>query len=202
MQTYDVVLDVDYWFGEINANNKKEALLKALDSLKELINNEEEFKERKYINEESGSVNYEFKITEEHPEEEGYYKRSDSHVTFDLWDKNDYSYLVGKPYKDFSGYEIFSPELSDDGILRRSAYADCECCGIIKHRKDMYSFDEEFDTKKGRWITKDYQWKRKVEELGLNFDYLDTYSDVCFDCVDNKKYMAEYERIKSIYEKE
>ena len=201
-KVYDIELEVRHWFGQVQADNPKEAVLQIIDSLKAMIDNQERYTERKYIDEDSGGVNYELQITTEHPQEEGYYKPSPSYMKFDVWDKNDYSYLIGKPYKDFNYYDIFSEEIGDDGIRRRSSYADCDCCGIIKHRKDMYSFDEEYDPKKGRWVVTIDRWKEKVKELGLNFEYIDTYADVCFDCVDKKKYMKEYERIEAIYEKE
>jgi len=106
-----------------------------------------------------------------------------------IYDSLDYSYVDGKKYGNFSGYDLFnweSPELE-----HLVTHGVCWCCDHIFPKKDLNDC----------WDTKDNILESKCKEKGLHYEYIEDFPSICNKCITDEAYMVEYNRVKEIYEK-
>ena len=194
-QFYDIWFDFNKELMMVEAKNPKDALQKIKKELNKVIDSVIEKGLEKKIDPERGLYYYQFikgkKNISASPEYPEYDK---TEIT--IYDPLDYSYVHGKKHIDFLSYDIFNYERNlsreeNENMKKLVKYCSCDCCDHILPKKDIEDC----------WENKDNSLKNICTEEGLNYEYLEDMSSICTKCLNDKKYMDEYNRIKEIYEK-
>tara|TARA_R110000803_G_scaffold76169_1_gene140727 strand:+ start:66 stop:593 length:528 start_codon:yes stop_codon:yes gene_type:complete len=171
-KVYDIWVDLSKGLITVKAENLTEALQETKKELNKMIDSISEQDLKKEIDTDRGLYYYQFQE-----------RKKDTYDNTDIviYDSLDYSYVDGKKYGDFSGYDLFhweSPELE-----HLVTHGVCWCCDHILPKKDIKDNIEKICKKKN-----------------LNYDYIEDVTPICNKCITDEAYMGEYNRTKEIYE--
>ena len=178
-KVYDIWVDLSKELITVKAENLTEALQETKKELNKIIDSISEKNLKKEIDTDRGLYYYQFKEKKENTYDE---------TDIVIYDSLDYSYVDGKKYGDFSGYDLFnweSPELE-----HLVTHGVCWCCDHIFPKKDLNDC----------WDTKDNILESKCKEKGLHYEYIEDFPSICNKCITDEVYMVEYNRVKEIYE--
>ena len=180
---YDIWIDLSKELMTVKAENLTEALQETKKRLNKVIDNITEEDLKKKIDTERGLHYYEFKKKD----------NSSLYATYDnieiiIYDPLDYSYVEGKKWSDFLSYDLLNWDRRE--IEHLVTHGTCDCCDVILPKKDIIEC----------WGNPGNSLENKCKEKGLNYEYLEDMSSICNKCIDDKKYMSEYNRIKEIEE--
>lgn len=171
-KVYDIWVDLSKELITVKAENLTEALQETKKELNKIIDSISEKNLKKEIDTDRGLYYYQFKEKKENTYDE---------TDIVIYDSLDYSYVDGKKYGDFSGYDLFnweSPELE-----HLVTHGVCWCCDFIMPKKNI----------------KD-NIKKICKEKNLNHEYIEDILPICNKCITDEAYMVEYNRVKEIYE--
>ena len=177
---YDVWIDLNKNVMTVEAKNIMEALKKTKKELNKIIDSITEKNLEKKIDPDRGL--YYYKFINKH-KDGGY---DETAVT--IYDPLDYSYVEGKKWSDFSSYDLLNWNRRE--IEHLVTHGTCDCCDVILPKKDIIEC----------WDNPGNSLENKCKEKGLNYEYLEDMSSICNKCIDDEKYMSEYNRIKEIEE--
>ena len=175
-KVYDIWIDLNKELMMVKAENLKEALQEAKKELNKIIDSISEKDLKKEVDTDSGMYYYEFK---EKDNSSAYPKYDSTSIT--IYDPLDYSYVEGKKYDDFSGYDLFNWERKE--LKHLVTHGLCWCCDFIMPKKNIKDNIEKI-----------------CKEKNLNHEYIEDILPICNKCIDDEAYMSEYNRIKEIEE--
>ena len=178
-KVYDIWIDLNKELITVKAENLKGALQETKKELNKMIDSISEQDLKKEIDTDRGLYYYQFK-----EKEEGTYNNTD----IVIYDALDYSYVEGKKWSDFSGYDLLNWDRRE--IEHLVTHGTCDCCDVILPKKDIIEC----------WGNPGNSLENKCKEKSLNYEYLEDMSSICNKCIDDEKYMSEYNRIKEIEE--
>ena len=178
-KVYDIWIDLNKELITVKAENLKGALQETKKELNKIIDSITEEDLKKEIDTDRGLYYYQFK-----EKEEGTYNNTD----IVIYDALDYSYVEGKKWSDFSGYDLLNWDRRE--IKHLVTHSFCSCCDHVLPKKDIIEC----------WGNPGNSLENKCKEKSLNYEYLEDMSSICNKCIDDEKYMSEYNRIKEIEE--
>jgi hypothetical protein len=171
-KVYDIWIDLNKELMTVRAENLTEALQETKKELNKIIDSITEEDLKKEIDTDRGLYYYQFQE-----------RKKDTYDNTDIviYDSLDYSYVDGKKYDDFSGYDLFNWENPE--VEHLVTHGVCWCCDVIMPKKNI------------KW-----DLEKICKEKNLNHEYLEDILPICNTCITDKKYMSEYNRIKEIDE--
>ena len=183
-KVYDIWVDLSKELITVKAENLTEALQETKKELNKIIDSISEKDLKKEIDTDRGLYYYEFREKD----------NSSAYATYDstsiaIYDPLDYSYVEGKKYDNFSGYDLLNWEREE--LTPFVTHGLCNCCDRVLSKKDITDC----------WDTKDNILESKFKEKGLNYEYVGDFAFICNKCIDDEEYMTEYNRVKEIHEK-
>ena len=178
-KVYDIWIDLNKELITVKAENLKGALQETKKELNKMIDSISEQDLKKEIDTDRGLYYYQFQE-----------RKKDTYDNTDIviYDALDYSYVEGKKWSDFSGYDLLNWDRRE--IKHLVTHSFCSCCDHVLPKKDIIEC----------WGNPGNSLENKCKEKSLNYEYLEDMSSICNKCIDDEKYMSEYNRIKEIEE--